>query len=83
MKFISMNNELNQLRNAVNLIDEEPDFYAELQDAAREVLQENPGIDMDAWIDILMRQYPTEIVDAFGTNPTKIYDSLSVVWEQI
>lgn len=65
-----------------NMLDEEePDFYGELKTAAWNVLHENPGIDMDEWIDILMRQYPTEVVDAIGSHPAETYASLCEMWQ--
>lgn len=74
--------KLRILMNAVNsLHEDEPDYYADLKDAAWNVLHENPGIDMDEWIDILMRQYPTEVVDAIGSHPAEAYCSLCELWE--
>lgn len=43
-----------------------PDFYGELKEAGWNVLHENPGCDFDRWQTTLVRQYPCEIVDAFG-----------------
>lgn len=63
------------------MLDEEPGFYGELKPCAWNVLHENPGIDMDEWIDILMRQYPTEVVDAIGSHPAETYASLCEMWQ--
>lgn len=63
------------------LYDEAPDFIQELKDAAWNVLKENPGIDCPEWIDILIRQYPTEVVDAFGSNPPEVHHQLTDMWE--
>lgn len=60
--------------------DNEPDFFGELKDCAWNILHENPGIDMDEWIDLLMRQYPAEVVDAIGSHPAEAYASLSEMW---
>ena len=60
--------------------DDEPDFFSELKDCAWNILHENPGIDMDEWIDLLMRQYPAEVVDAIGSHPAEAYASLSEMW---
>lgn len=77
--------ELDKLRilfNAVKKLEEdEPDFYGELKQCAWNVLHENPGVDMDEWIDILMRQYPTEVVDAIGSHPAETYASLCEMWQ--
>lgn len=58
-----------------------PDFIQELKDCAWNIIQENPGIDRSGWIDILIRQYPCEVVDAYGTNPPEVYHQLSDLWE--
>lgn len=58
-----------------------PDFLQEVKDAAWNIVRENPGIDHSEWIDILIRQYPAEVVDAFGTNPPEVYHELSDLWE--
>lgn len=64
-----------------NMLDEEePDFYGELKQCAWNVLHENPGMDMDEWLEILMRQYPTEVVDAIGSHPAETYASLCELW---
>lgn len=64
-----------------NMFDgEESDFYGELQDAAWNVLHENPGCDFKDWVQILMEQYPTEVVDAIGSDPIETYASLADLW---
>lgn len=63
------------------LDDKKTDFYGELKQCAWNVLHENPGMDMDEWIDILMRQYPTEVVDAIGSHPAETYASLCEMWQ--
>ena len=77
--------DLDKLRilfNAVQSIEEdEPDFFGEVKQCAWNVLHENPGIDMDEWIDLLMRQYPSEVVDAIGSHPAEAYASLSEMWD--
>ena len=61
----------------------EEEFYEELLIAGQEVMERNPGVDFDNWLDTLMRQYPTEVTDAIGTNPVKVYASLKDLWERI
>ena len=58
-----------------------PDFIGELKDCAWNILRENPGIDRAEWIDTIIRQYPCEVVDAYGTNPPEVYHELSDLWE--
>lgn len=76
--------ELDKLRflmNAVNSLQEdEPDFYADLKDAAWNVLHDNPGYGFDEWVQTLMEQYPSEVVDAIGSHPAETYQSLSDMW---
>ena len=61
--------------------DEAPDFIEELKACAYNIVRENPGIDRSDWIDKLIRQYPSEVVDAYGTNPTEVFEELSDLWE--
>lgn len=63
------------------LDDKKTDFYGELKQCAWNVLHENPGMDMDEWLEILMRQYPTEVVDAIGSHPAETYASLCELWQ--
>lgn len=58
-----------------------PDFYAELKETAWNVLHENPGCEFDEWKQTLIEQYPTEVVDAFGTDPEEVYASISDLWD--
>ncbi len=78
-------NKMNELYSnaALNnmLDDDEPDFYGELKTAAWNVLHENPGYSFDEWVQTLMEQYPTEVVDALGPNPTEVYPALSDLWD--
>ncbi|MBD5195179.1 MAG: hypothetical protein HDS87_05605 [Bacteroidales bacterium] len=73
---------LNQI-NYDNWFGEEgaPDFVEELKTCAFNIVKENPGIDRSEWIDELIRQYPTEVVDAYGTNPSEVFKELSDLWE--
>ena len=79
------NRELDKLRillNAVEAMEEEdPDFFAELKEAAWNVLHENPGFGFDEWVQTLMEQYPGEVVDAIGSHPDETYASLADMWE--
>lgn len=58
-----------------------PDFVGELKDCAWMIVKENPGINRSEWIDELIRHYPTEVVDAYGTNPQEVYQELSDLWD--
>lgn len=82
--------KLNMLMNAFNEVKAEesqeeeedtPDFYAELKEAAWNILHENPGTDFGDWQMMLIEQYPTEVVDALGTNPPEVFAELSDWWD--
>lgn len=64
-------------------LEEEVDFYAELKEAAWNILHENPGTDFGDWQDMLIEQYPTEVVDALGTNPLDVFAELSDWWNSM
>lgn len=53
----------------------------ELKAAAFEVLLLNPGCEQSEWADILVEQYGTEVVDAYGKYPAEAYASLEDLWE--
>ncbi len=74
--------KLQILLNAVEAMEEEePAFYAELKEAAWNVLHENPGFGFDEWVQTLMEQYPSEVVDAIGSHPAEAYASLADMWD--
>jgi len=81
--------KLSMLMNAINevnddeIIDEATDFYADLKEAAWNILHENPDTDMESWKMMLIGQYPTEVVDALGTNPPEVFADLSDWWESM
>ena len=53
----------------------------ELKAAAFEVLRLNPGCEQSDWAKILIEQYGTEVVDAYGKDPAEAYASLEDLWE--
>ncbi|MDE5643915.1 MAG: hypothetical protein K2I56_10550 [Muribaculaceae bacterium] len=53
----------------------------ELKDAAFEYLLLNPGSEFGDWQQDLIEQYPTEVVDALGSNPDEVYAGLADLWE--
>ena len=82
--------KLKILMDAINEVEEEnqeeefdeaSDFYAELKEAAWNILHENPGTDFGDWQMMLIEQYPTEVVDALGTNPPEVFAELSDWWD--
>lgn len=74
-------NEVKTEENQEEELDEAPDFYADLKEAAWNILHENPGTDFGDWQMMLIEQYPTEVVDALGTNPPEVFAELSDWWD--
>lgn len=82
--------KLKILMNAISEVEEEnqeeefdeaSDFYTDLKEAAWNILHENPGTDFGDWQMMLIEQYPTEVVDALGTNPPEVFAELSDWWD--
>lgn len=59
-----------------------PDFIGELVEYGREVMEEDPAQDCQDWINVMIRRYPTEVVDAFGTDPQEVFHALTDLWEE-
>ncbi|MCH5234516.1 MAG: hypothetical protein J1E16_04420 [Muribaculaceae bacterium] len=59
----------------------EEEFFEDLLMAGQEVLERNPEIGFEKWTEILMRHYPTEIIDALGPTPERIHSSLEEIWK--
>ena len=76
-------NEVKAEENQEEELDEAPDFYADLKEAAWNILHENPGTDFGDWQMMLIEQYPTEVVDALGTNPPEVFAELSDWWDSM
>lgn len=53
----------------------------ELKEVAFEYLLLNPGSEFDDWRQGLIADYPTEVVDALGTNPEEANAALADLWE--
>lgn len=64
----------NEEENVYSLMDE-------LKEVAWNILHENPGLDFDEWMQTLIEQYPAEVVDALGVDPTETYASLVDMWD--
>lgn len=54
----------------------------ELRDAAFEYLLLNPGSEFGDWQNGLIQEYPTEVVDALGSNPNEVMSDLADLWER-
>lgn len=53
----------------------------ELKAAAFEYLLLNPGSELGDWQQSLISDYPTEVIDALGTDPEDVYAALADMWE--
>ena len=73
---------IKQIRAILHIEVDEPNFPGELKDAAQEVWQDNPGITFEEWRHTLMEQYPTEIVDALGTDEKEVNSRLYELWKE-
>lgn len=57
------------------------EFTQDLKEAAWNVLHENPGSDFEDWKRMLLQEYPSEVVDVFGTKQKIIEEQLSSWWQ--
>lgn len=57
------------------------ELIQEFKDNAFLALLENPGSDCSDWITNCIDEYPAETVDAFGTNPHDVYETLTDWWD--
>ena len=73
--------KLSMLMKAVTEANEQDDTLEELKAAAFEVLRLNPGCEQSEWAKILVEQYGTEVVDAYGNNPNEVFADLADLWE--
>lgn len=58
------------------------DSRKELEAAAFEYLLINPGSEFGDWQQGLISDYPAEVVDALGNNPSEVFADLADMWEQ-
>lgn len=72
---------IKQIKAILHIEDDDPNFLGELKEAAWNILHENPGTDFGDWQMMLIEQYPTEVVDALGTNPPEVFAELSDWWD--
>lgn len=68
------------LINATRKARRQDELLDELKASAFEVLLLNPGCTPETWATILERRYGMELVDAFGTETSKIRQSLTAMW---
>ena len=59
------------------------EFKQNLIEAAENVINENPGADFPRWCELLMRQYPAEVVDALGADERTVEVRLKKLWRKI
>lgn len=57
------------------------EWEQELREGAWLILHNEPGLDREEWRQELISQYPTEVVDTFGTDPAHAYATMDGWWE--
>lgn len=57
------------------------DCMGELKAAAFEYLLLNPGSEFGDWQQGLIEEYPTEVIDALGDDPSDVYAAIADLWE--
>ena len=60
---------------------EPPEWEQELREGAWLLLHNSPGLDREEWRQELLSQYPTEVVDTFGTDPAQAFAAMDDWWE--
>lgn len=75
--------KLKLLTNAMRSNDmmEPLEWEQELREGAWLILHNEPGFDREEWKRELINQYPTEVVDTFGTDPAQAYATMDGWWE--
>lgn len=74
--------ELKMLRDMRSVDSSDPlGWEQELREGAWLLLHNEPGTDKEEWKEELMSQYPTEVVDTFGTDPARAYATMDDWWE--
>ena len=69
------------LMQAYEQANNQDEAMSELKAAAFEALLLNPGCEQSDWAKILVEQYGTEVVDAYGDNPMELFAELADLWE--
>lgn len=75
--------KLKMLMRAMRSVDNsEPlEWEQELREGAWLMLHNEPGTDREEWRQELLSQYPTEVIDTFGTAPEQAYAMMDNWWE--
>lgn len=75
--------KLKILMNAMRSNDmmEPLEWEQELREGAWLLLHNEPGLDREEWRQELLSQYPTEVVDTFGTDPAQAFAAMDDWWE--
>lgn len=57
------------------------ELYDTLKECVWNILHENPGVGLDEWMNLLIEQYPIEVIDALGTdNKLDAFYKLTDIW---
>ncbi len=62
---------------------EDVDLYAELKEAAWNILHGNPGMVRNEFIQEIMLQYPAEVVDMYGSDSDIVCESLTEMFDSL
>lgn len=75
--------KLKLLMRAMRSVDNsEPlEWEQELREGAWLILHNEPGTGREEWRQELLSQYPTEVIDTFGTDPAQAYAIMDEWWE--
>ncbi len=73
--------KLDLLMRSINEVNRQDETLEELKAAAFEVLLLHPGSEQSDWSQILVEQYGTEVVDAYGNNPNEVFADLANLWK--
>ena len=68
------------LMKAASQVNRQDEALDELKAAAFEVLLLHPGIERSQWTRLLVTQYGSEVIDAFGRDAPTAYASLDKLW---
>ena len=72
--------KLRILANAIESLEGESDFEADLKDIAWAILHDNPGITENDWENELMYKHELEVADVFGTVFDEVTQKLYYMW---
>lgn len=73
--------KMSLLATSIMETDKEQAIDETLKRTAWNVLHDNPGCECQDWIDTLVNEYSSEVVDVFGDSPEDVFASLADWWD--